>query len=241
MKQSPVWLYILLGVATVLWLFCLMQVLLMPKFSSEEPHISATVSYPSTYKSSSTVRLISSSSHKQAFSTVSVQAPQTTMQSTSQSVSNVSMRVQTVSSQRVQEVGGGGGGAPTSAHSGSNGNTSRGIAYSQVSVSMPVQGLLTSASMVGGGMTASDTYARMTRAAAPHQAPPLPPGVCDECHWFWNGTTWVCTQCGADVLDGCDCESESGYCWCPLGDGWQVWVFMALLAGAYVGYKKRLV
>ena len=239
MKQSAVWLYILLGFATVLWLFCLVQVLFMPKFAYNEPHISATVSYPSTYKSSSAIHLISPSSHKSPFSTVSVPAPSVTMQSTSQSVSNVSMRVKTISSRSVQEVGGGGAGASMNANSASNGNTSRGIVYSQVSVSMPVQGLLTSASMVGGGMTASETYARMSRASSPHQAPSLPPGVCDQCHWVWDGEKWVCSVCGEDALDGCTCADEYGYCRCPIEDGMEVWLFLTLLAGAYVVHKAR--
>lgn len=241
MKQSAAWLYILLGFATVLWLYCLVQVLFFPKASSGEPHISATVSYPSAYKSLVTVRPVSSSLSEHPFSSVIVPtAPNATRPSTSLNVAPASTRMYTLSSQRVTQVGGGNATGPVASTVSGNSSTSRGIVYSQVSVSMPsVQGLLTSASLVGGGMTASDTYARMTRAASPHKAPSLPPGVCEECHWEWNGTTWVCTQCGADVLDGCHCEDEIGYCWCPVGDGWEVWFFVTALAGAYALYKAR--
>lgn len=61
------------------------------------------------------------------------------------------------------------------------------------------------------------------------------PFGCSECEYDENG---VCIHCGCtidmvDVEGHCACVEESGYCWCPIGDGWQVWLFMAMLAAGY--------
>lgn len=242
MKRLPVWLYILFGFAALLWGYCLMQVVLMPKHSIEESHVCATVSYPSPYKSSAALRLVSSSSLRHHFLPVIAPTPRVAMRSTSTNIAPSSARMYAVSSQRVTEVSGGNTNGSAASTSSGNSNA-RGIVYSQVSISipiLPVQGFYTSASNVVGGTTASETYTRMVRkASSPRKgSPSLPPGVCEECHWVWDGTKWVCSQCGADALDGCSCE-EHGYCWCPVELDWKVMLFFSVFVGAYAIYKAR--
>ena len=117
-----------------------------------------------------------------------------------------------------------------------------GINYTNSSMYIPpvVQGFITSASSVSGGRSAEETYAGMQKrsGAAYAKKDLLPPGVCEHCHWEWNGTTWVCTICGSNVLDGCECD-EHGYCRCPIDDGWQVWLFMATLVMGYGLLRKQ--
>ena len=240
MKKS-VWVYIVLGVSLVLWGICVLQVVFWQKALLVEPHVGTVVSYSSTYNSSAAVHVGSSHRHTSRFTTV-VAPPRVTMQSTSMAASAGSSRVHTTSSQRPTSVGGAGGSSMASNASGRKSSRSTGVG--QASVAMPMPVLLTSASLVKDGTTASETYARMTHGATPKTATPLPPGVCEECHWEYDpiADEWVCTQCGCNALDGCDCASDPygpGYCWCPIGDGWQVWLMMAALAAAYAVYKKR--
>lgn len=120
-------------------------------------------------------------------------------------------------------------------------------AMSGVVTVQPVRGIYTAASQVRGGVTTGTTYGRMNAPRrAKMEGDPLPtPGEDDPtlpncgCHWVDNGDgTYTCSICGYtwDELDECcHCQEEEngGYCWCPIGDGWQVWLFMAMLAAGY--------
>lgn len=151
------------------------------------------------------------------------------------------------SSAQGHSIGSGGGSiaqAPTASMR-STSSTS-GVTSTIASVSIPsipvVQGIRTSASHVSGGVTSTTTYAQMHGAHKAKQSgegPGLPEGACKECHWEWNEElgVYVCTVCGSYSNLGCDHMYEEGYCWCPITDGWQVWVFMGALAAAYVVYK----
>lgn len=73
---------------------------------------------------------------------------------------------------------------------------------------------------------------------------PLPDGACPHCQWEWVDDLYgpgfggyVCTECGADILGGC--QHDPCHCDVPLTDGWQVWLFLTILAGAYAIYKAR--
>jgi len=235
--KKPFWLYILVGVCFVLWGICLLQVVFLQKAYVEAPHVGAIVNYSSRYNGSAAVHISSSARWRHSVVVPQVAMSQMEGPSAANSAPTAPMRIHTTSSQRIVEVGGGGAGVSMQPTSSIN-NTSRGIVYSQLSIPT-VQGLLTSASLVRGGITGDETYARMTRSAAPRLAPSLPPGVCDQCQWIWDGEKWVCSVCGSDALDGCIHEEEYGHCWCPIGDGWPVYLFMAFLALGYAYSKKR--
>ena len=248
MKKYSHLVYIVVGVCALLWGIFVFRVHFVEKpqwFEVQPTHVSQSVSYPSTYRPSSNVSLPAPVMPHRSVSTGIVRVPQITMHSTSSGVSSVSssaMRIYTTSSHGVTTVGSGGSGASCyTTTSGRKG--ARGINYSQAAV-IPVQGLLTSASVIRGGVTADETYARMNRSAAPRKNPSLPPGACDHCDWVYDPISgqWICSECGANVLDGCDCSTDPtgpGYCWCPIGDGWQVWLFMAVLGVAYALWKSR--
>ena len=116
-----------------------------------------------------------------------------------------------------------------------------------------VGGIRTSAEYIRGGVTTyTPGYGATThgRRRADEQNPPSPSdhGYCEHCHYVWDPSAnsgdggWVCSVCGCELEDGCDCADDPdgpGYCWCPIGDGWQVWLFMIALAGAYVAWKTR--
>lgn len=128
-----------------------------------------------------------------------------------------------------------------------------GSSYSGTNVYRPtvnVRGFYTSASAVRGGVTAADVYSSTNRSSGRRGAkaeedpmPDTPTSGCEEgaCIWVIDPETGdiVCAGCGCTYEDGCHCHDESGYCWCPIGDGWDVWVLMALLAIGYAVYKKR--
>ena len=245
MRKPAVWLYIVLAVGTVLWGVCLYQVLFVPP-ADTDVYVGTTVTYPSAYKGNASFPTCSVPRSGLSHPTVAIPAPKVTMQSVSQQGSSATWFVPTVSSQKMQHIGGGGN-APMGSTAQSN-NSARGIAYANIHVSMPaVQGITTSASAVRGGSTSSDTYARMYQRESAQTATSasvtrrgaLPPGVCEECHWVQDEFGhWYCEVCGADALDGCE-GHENGYCWCPITDGWQVWLFLTVLAGTYAVYKKR--
>ena len=246
MKGNAFWLYVFLGIGAVLWGVCLYQVLFMPAAIDTDVYVSTTVTYPSSYKGNSSFPTCSVPRSGLSHPSVAIPAPKVTMQSVSQQGSSATWYMPTTSSQKVQSIGGGSAPAGSTA---SGNNSARGIAYTNIVIPMPaVQGFVTSASEVRGGTTSSETYARMnqrehvhtTTSASASRRGALPPGVCEECHWVQGADGhWYCSMCGADALDGCECSEEHGYCWCPIGDGWQVWVFMALLCVGYGTLRVR--
>ena len=110
-------------------------------------------------------------------------------------------------------------------------------AMSGVVTVQPVRGIYTAASQVRGGVTTGTTYGRMN---GPRRTPGHPDDA-DECPYCHDDDLpgdpgyGYCDACGCP-MDGCDCATDPygpGYCWCPIGDGWQVWLFMAMLAAGY--------
>ncbi len=245
MQSRRAFIFFLLGVCMVIWSLCIFYVMMMPKVG-EDVYVSSTISYPTTYKSPApSVVLPSVRRSSLSLSSSPVSAPQVTMKSTAAPMSTSNTRIATTSSARVTVVnsgGMGGNGGYGQVSSGASSSTSRGINYtanSSMYIPPVVQGFITSASSVGGGRSAEETYAGMQqRGAAYVKKDLLPPGVCDQCHWEYIGGKWVCTVCGADALDGCDCD-EHGYCRCPIDDGWQVWLMMAILGMVYGLLRKQ--
>ena len=121
----------------------------------------------------------------------------------------------------------------------------RGIASANTNTSATsqVRVMQTFASTVTGGVTSADTYSHIRPAKSKKSSedgPGVPDGACTECDWVWDPELgiYVCSVCGSWSNLGCDHLDEHGYCWCPIGDGWQVWLFMAMLAIAYTSIKK---
>ena len=126
-----------------------------------------------------------------------------------------------------------------------------GSSYSGTNVYRPtvnVRGFYTSASAVRGGVTAAQMQAssnsqrrRAGGITPPPPDPDDPDSWCDTC--FDEDGDGLCDACGCDYKGegGCTCEDEVGYCWCPIGDGWDVWVLMALLAIGYGFVQRRRV
>ena len=118
----------------------------------------------------------------------------------------------------------------------------------------PVRGIYTSASAVRGGVTSGQTYGRMNGPRrARMEETPIHPGdpdddddPCPHCHDDIINATGepghdnLCDECGHDMYE-CTCEGEDGYCWCPIGDGWDVWLFMAVLGTGYAFVARRRV
>ncbi|MBQ3717683.1 MAG: hypothetical protein II901_04785 [Paludibacteraceae bacterium] len=138
--------------------------------------------------------------------------------------------------------------APVASMTSTGSSMGRGIASAATPVtSTPsVRGIQTSASRVSGGITTVDSYHPKTGPRRSPTDPPVPDDACGECHWHWDPNAgddgqgdWVCEVCGSWYSYGCDHVYEEGYCWCPIGDGWEVWLFVAVLAGAYALYKVR--
>ena len=247
MQSRRAFIFFLLGVCMVIWSLCIFYVMMMPKSLETEVYVSPTISYPTTYKSPSpTVSVPSLRRSSFTLSTSPVSAPQIEMKSTAAPTSTSNMRIATTSSAQVTVVntgGTGGNGGYGQASSGASSSSSRGINYttnSTLTIPPVVQGFITSASSVSGGRSAEETYAGMQKrnGAAYAKKDLLPPGVCEHCHWEYIGGHWVCTICGADVLDGCECD-EHGYCRCPIDDGWQVWLWMAILGTGYGLLRKQ--
>lgn len=108
---------------------------------------------------------------------------------------------------------------------------------------VPVSGIYTAAAAVRGGVT---TYsAGHPRGGAKTQTWPTGHVSDCECPWEYENGTYTCPICGCelDAFDDvdahghfhCDCEE----CHCPLTDGWQVWLMMALLAAGYAVRRNR--
>lgn len=247
MQSRRAFIFFLLGVCMVIWSLCIFYVMMMPKNLETEVYVRPAMTYSSSYKSPApavTVSTVRRSSF--SLSSSPVAAPQMEMKSASAPMSTGNMRLATTSSARVTVVnsgGNGGNGGYGQVSSGASSSSSRGINYntnSTLTIPPVVQGFITSASSVAGGRSAEETYAGIQqRASAAHAKKDLlPPGVCDNCNWEYIGGKWVCTVCGADALDGCDCD-EHGYCRCPIDDGWPVWLFMATLVMGYGLLRKQ--
>ncbi len=99
---------------------------------------------------------------------------------------------------------------------------------------MQVQGMYTAASAVRGGVTSADTYAGMYGAARRTPQHPGDAEPCGECIDV-NGDG-VCDICECDI-EACDCDP----CRCPIGDGWDVWIMLAVMAISYVLFMRRRV
>lgn len=170
--------------------------------------------------------------------------------------------IHTTSYARVHTFGGAGGGvmaqAPTASMSSVNrgGSSSGGGASSgggsvrgASRASLPAQTTIhTAAASVRGGVTTQETghthHGTIHRGVGGGIQPPENPWTCgcvDE-----DGDL-VCDICGCDLRftdsDGnCECVDDPygpGYCWCPIGDGWSVWLFMTIIAAAYAHYSVR--
>ena len=103
-----------------------------------------------------------------------------------------------------------------------------------------IRGISTSASSVQGGVTTYDNGGGNSpsgpRRVGEGDIPPLPDGACPNCYWVYDKetNTWYCKYCDCDPYDGpCDHHCV------PIGNGKDVWFFMAALAGAYALYKVR--
>lgn len=128
---------------------------------------------------------------------------------------------------------------------GSTSSIARGITNSGSVASvntMDVRGIQTSASAIRGGCLAATTYASI--GARPRRSPIIPDDPWWSCGCVDEDGDEICDRCHCDlrlVDEGgeCDCKDESGYCWCPIGFDWEVWLLMATLAAAYGVYKKR--
>ena len=241
MQSRRAFIFFLLGVCMVIWALCLFHVMLMPKNLETEVQVRPTMSYSSNYKGLPPVVVPSIRRQSLSVPTVQVAAPRMEIQRSTSPVPNSTMRIATTSSARVTVVNSGGMGEMQLAST-ATGSSSRGINYANSTLYIPpaVQGFITSASSVGGGSSAEDTYARIQQRGASHAKKDLlPPGVCDHCYWTQDAYgNWYCVNCGADALDGCDCH-EHGGCNCPIDDGWQVWLFMATLVMGYGLLRKQ--
>ena len=108
-------------------------------------------------------------------------------------------------------------------------------------VTMQVQGMYTAATGVRGGVTTYDSYSGPRRTAGTPPPTPGDPGYCEGCQYVWDPTAnagdggWVCTQCGHGLEEGCHCDP----CQCPIGDGWDVWIMLAVMAAGYAAWARR--
>ena len=110
---------------------------------------------------------------------------------------------------------------------------------------VPVSGIYTAASAIRGGVT---TYSAGHPRGGQRRSGEVDPGTNPEgspdcgCRWVWDEEkeVYVCVTCGAtwdlfDNISTCECDP----CRCPITDGWQVWLMMALLAAAYAVRRNR--
>ena len=107
----------------------------------------------------------------------------------------------------------------------------RGIVYNNTGVPR-ISGIITSASMVTGGVTSDEAYShKHGRVHSIHV-----PGECPECHDDDNDG--YCDVCGHDMLE-CTCEDEYGYCRCPIESDWKAILFIAILSVLYKIVPRR--
>ena len=110
-------------------------------------------------------------------------------------------------------------------------------------------GISTSASSVTGGVTTYNAAAGHTPHKARKSEPDVPELEHCDCTWYWDEGRhlWVCSVCGATLTQAeaemvglfCPDAGEDGHCHCgmPLEFGFEEWLFMAAIAGAYALYK----
>lgn len=112
-----------------------------------------------------------------------------------------------------------------------------------------VRGMYTAASAVRGGVT---TYSRKSASCRPRKTVGYDPGVPDlpecGCYWYFDEESgkWKCTNCGCEYTveemyeleedSPCSCDD---HCDCPIGDGWDVWIMLAVLAVGYAAWARR--
>ncbi len=241
---------IILGLCAILWGVCIVQVIFYPKaLDVTETHVSPVVSYSSTYKSTSAIRIPFVSRPSVGVGDMTVHVPQTGMRPITRGGSQTTIKIHTTSSQRVSVAGSGSGSIATSTSSG-NKNSTRGIVYSQASAVPSISGLLTSASLVRGGVTAERTLSMSKMGNARTITHPGNPdeGQCPTCIYDENG---ICIICGHSSYFGVDEHGEcaghcthhdcdTGCCCTPLDFNRGAMLFFALLAVGYgVRIKKR--
>lgn len=132
--------------------------------------------------------------------------------------------------------------------------SSRGASYSGASYSAPasqIRGVYSAASAARGGVSTYNPGGHKggPRKSKMEETPPDPsvptfePPECG-CYWYWDEEEqcWKCTNCSciwdidSEDDDECGCVD---HCQCPICDGWQVWLFMALLAAGYGYFVRR--
>ena len=99
-----------------------------------------------------------------------------------------------------------------------------------------VQGIQTSASYVTGGVTAGDTYARMSGRRKAGETPGVG-GNPEVCYCEDSDGNHKCDHCGA-YFDEFDGSCSNNPCWCPIDLDWNVMLFLTAAAGIYMLYKK---
>ena len=114
-------------------------------------------------------------------------------------------------------------------------NSSYDRSYS-ASTTTRVQGIQTSASSVYGGVTAGETYARMTGVRKTGGGTE-PGGNPNGCYCEDHDGDGFCDHCGA-LLDEFDGGCSNDPCWCPLPLDWTAILFLLALTCAYVTYKE---
>lgn len=118
---------------------------------------------------------------------------------------------------------------------------SRGIASTSEIVAAPqVRGIYTSASAIQGGVTTYDGGRHYGPRRGPGQPDPSVDPEEGEHNWVQNPDgTYTCTICGETISEEEFYNEEFPDHCVPLTDGWQVWFFLTILAGAYAIYKAR--
>jgi hypothetical protein len=104
-----------------------------------------------------------------------------------------------------------------------------------------VRGIYTSASAIQGGVTTYDGVRHYGPRRGPGQKPdPSVDPEEGEHNWVQNPDgTYTCTICGETISEEEFYNEEFPDHCVPLTDGWQVWFFLTILAGAYAIYKAR--